>query len=344
MQLHAPNWPRSATNRLVSRHLFSLRLAVAGVGALVAATVAVGQEFPYKPIRLVTELAPGTGGDVALRRLIPHVSATIGQPVVIDNRPGAGGIVAADVVARASPDGYTLLAASQNALIMGRFLSKANTLDVFRDFVAITQLWTATTLLLAGPTVGVKSAAELIAYAKANPGKVSYGTSGLGTSHHFTGEEIQQLTGAKLVHVPYKGGVGSMQAAMTGEVDVAIGFGATALPLIHSGKVRVLATIQGKPFGGMPEVPALADVIPGFEAPPSWLGVFGPAGLPPALINRLRAVIGAALAAPGLAAKNMLEGLQFVGNSPEAFTVQLRKQTELIGRIAKTANIARTAR
>jgi tripartite-type tricarboxylate transporter receptor subunit TctC len=320
-----------------------LRLIATPVAIFVAsfafAMPAWCQPFPHKPIRMVTELAAGTGGDINMRRLLPQLSDAIGQSVILDNRPGAGGIVAAELVMRALPDGYTLLAASQNALVMGRFLSKTNKIDVFRDLVPITQVWKATTLILAGPNLPVKSIDELLQYAKSHPGKVSYGTSGFGTSHHFSGEEIQQLTGVRLVHVPYKGGTGSMQAAMTGEVDVAIGFGATALPVMRTGKVRVLAVIEGKPFAGMPEVPAIADIISGFEPPPSWLGVFGPAGLPPDLVQRLRGDIVKALDEPGLRARAGEEGLELVGNTPAQFAALLKKQIQLIGGIARAANI-----
>lgn len=307
--------------------------------ALIAASAAGGQPFPYRPIRMVTELAAGTGGDVYLRQLLPHISGSIGQAVIVDNRADAGGLVAAEFVARATPDGYTILAASQNALIMRRFLSKTRGVDVFTDLVPITELWKATTLILVGPALPVKSLAELIEHARANPGKLSYGTSGFGTSHHLTGEQIQQLAGIRLVHVPYKGGVGSMQAAMAGEVHIAIGFGATALPVIRSGKVRALALVEGRRLGNMADVPSAADLIPGFEPPPSWLGLFGPAGLSQARLERLSGDITKALQSPELRAKGGEEGFELVGSSPKEFAASLRKQYELIGRIAKAANI-----
>ena len=330
--------------RGASRRRVRISRALIAVAGLTLALSAFPQEYPHKPIRMVTELAAGTGGDVFLRRLVPHVTSALGQPLILDNRSGAGGLVAAELVMRAAPDGYTLLAATQNALVMGRFLSKSNTIDVFRDFVPITQIWKASTLIAVGPNLPVKSIGELVDYAKANPGKVSYGTSGLGTSHHFSGEEIQQLTGTRWVHVPYKGGVGSMQAAMTGQVDVAIGFAATALPILRSGKLKLLAMVEGKPFGGLPEVPAVADVIPGFETPPSWLGVFGPAQLTPRLTERLRLDVEKAIQASGLRAKAAEEGVELVSTTSAEFAAQIRRQIALIGRIAKAANVQPTER
>lgn len=317
-------------------------LYLAAVACVAIPPVTHAQDFPRRPVRMITELAAGTGGDVYLRKLFPYISNVIGQPVVLDNRPGAGGVVAGELVARATADGYTLLAASQNALIIRRFLSKTNSVDVFKDLVAITEIWKATTLILANISLPVKSLAELIVFARANPDKLSYGTSGFGTSHHFTGEQIQQLTGIRMVHLAYKGGVGSMQAAMTGEVHLAIGLAATAMPVIRSGKVRVLAIVEGKPFGPMSDVPTATDVIPGFEPPPSWIGLFGPARLPPPLLQRLNTFVVKALNSPEQRANVNVEGFELVANSPGEFSAELKKQDNLIGRIAKAANIQPT--
>jgi tripartite-type tricarboxylate transporter receptor subunit TctC len=321
------------------RHPHDLARALVFSMALIATSGAIGQPYPYRPIRMLTELAAGTGGDVFLRFLIPAISENLGQPVIIDNRAGAGGLVAAETVARAAPDGYTILAATQNALIMRPFLTKAPGVDVFKDLAPVTAIWKATTLILTGPALPVKSIAELIDYAKANPGKVSYGTSGLGTSHHFTGEQIQQLTGIRMVHVPYKGGVGSMQAAMTGEVHIAIGFAATAVPIIRTGKVRVLALVEGRRLGNQTDIPLASSLIPGFEPPPSWGAVFGPAGLPQARAEQLRDAIAKALKAPELRARADEEGFELIGNTPKELIAELRKQFDLIGRIAKAAKI-----
>jgi tripartite-type tricarboxylate transporter receptor subunit TctC len=312
---------------------------LAFAAALTVTSVAVGQPYPYRPIRMLTELAAGTGGDVYLRFLLPRFMEDIGQTVILDNRAGAGGLVAAETVMRAAPDGYTILAATQNALIMRPFLSKSPGVNVFKDLVPISQIWKATTLILAGPAIPAKSLGELIAYAKANPGKVSYGTSGIGTSHHFTGEQIQQLTGVRLVHVPYKGGVGSMQAAMTGEVHIAIGFAATAVPIVRTGKVRILALVEGKRLGNMTDLPLASALIPGFEPPPSWGGLFGPAGLPQPLIQRLQSAVAKAIQGPEVRARSDEEGFEVLASTPKEFTAELKKQYDLIGRIAKAAKI-----
>ena len=317
-------------------------MSIAAVACAVGTPTAYPQGFPIKPIRIVTEYGPGTGGDLFLRILMPYVANNLGQPVVLENRDGAGGVRAAEAVARSLPDGYTILAASQNALIVRRFLAQTISVDVFKDLIPITAVTKSITIVLSNESLPVKSFAELLSYAKANPGKLSYGTSGIGTSHHFSGEEIQQLTGIKMVHVAYKSGVGSMQAVMTGEVHLAIGLAASALPVIRSGKVNVLAMVEGKRFGPIPDVPAVSDLVPGFEPPPSWTGLFVPAGVPQPVLKRLSSAFVKALHTPELRTAKGIEGFEVVGNSAEEFAAALKKDFNLVSRITKAANIRPT--
>ncbi|HSV81224.1 MAG TPA: tripartite tricarboxylate transporter substrate binding protein [Ramlibacter sp.] len=305
--------------------------ALAGV-----ATPAAAQEFPARPIRLIVEYPAGTGGDNYLRTLATYMAKDLGQPVVIENRAGGGGLIAAEAVAKSAPDGYTVLAASQSPLIIRPYIARGQQLDAFRDLMPVTQVYNATTLILAHKSFPAQNLQELIAYAKANPGKVFYATSGLGTSHHFTGEALQQMTGIKLTHVPYKGGTGSMQAVMTGEVQVAIGFGGSAVTAINSGNVKVLALVEGKRFMGNTNIPEVSQLVRGFEAPPSWTGLFVAARTPPAIVRRLQAAVAKAQRAPDFPAS---DGIEAVGSTPEQFATVLRSQYNLIGKLAKSANI-----
>jgi len=231
------------------------------------------------------------------------------------------------------------LAASQNPLIIRPYLVKKQSLNVFKDLTAITLLWQATTVVLSNGALPVTSLAELIEYAKANPGKLSYGSSGFGSSHHFTGEELQQLTRTKMVHIPYTGGIGAIKAVMTGEVQVAIGLAQSAVPIIRSSKVRVLALVQGKRFSSMPDVPYVSAIVPGFEPPPSWVGLFTAAGLPSDILRRLHSDVAKALSSPKLRFQSVDEGYELIANAPEEFTAQLRSEFNLIGRISKSAGI-----
>lgn len=320
----------------------SIRNRIGLIGSIVAVLLAsvlspaLAQEFPSKPIRMIVEYPAGTGGDGFLRVLATHMSKDLGQQVIIDNRPGAGGLLAAEAVARSVPDGYTVLAASQSPLIIRPFVAKGQGLDVFRDLMPVTKVYNATTLILAHKSFPGNNLADLIAYARANPGKVFYGTSGLGTSHHFTGEALQQMTGIEMKHVPYKGGTGSMQAVTAGEVPIAIGFGGSAIGAIKSGNVRVLALVEGERFMNMSNIQVVSQVVRGFEAPPSWTGLFVAPNTPPALVRRINAAVVKSLSAADFP---VFDGIDALGNSPEQFAAELRSQFNLIGKLAKTANI-----
>lgn len=303
---------------------------------LMAAGQAWSQDFPNKPIRMIVEYPAGTGGDAFLRALANGMSKDLGQQVVIDNRAGGGGIIAAEAVARASPDGYTVLAASSSPLLIRPYVSKGQSVDVFKDLTPVSLVYNASSVILVHKSFPATTLGELLAYAKANPGKVSYATSGIGTTYHFLGEAIHQVTGINMVHVPYRGGAGSMQAVMSGEVPVAMGFSGSAVAAVNSGNVRVVALVEGKRFMGLSNLPDITQALPGFEAPPTWTGLFFPAGTPASLVRRIQASVAKVIATPDFPS---FEGVELVGSSPEQFASALRAQYNLMGRLAKMANI-----
>ena len=181
-----------------------LRLAVPVLAMTLGAPLALAQSYPSKPIRIVTQFAPGASGDTSLRVITPTMAQDLGQPVVIDNRAGGGGMVAAELVARAPGDGYTLLGGTSATQIIRPFITRERSFDPVKDFTPITALYTTVTLLVTNPSLGISTPAELIDYARRNPGKLAYGTSGIGTDHHLNAELISQLAGIRLLHVPYK--------------------------------------------------------------------------------------------------------------------------------------------
>ena len=205
-----------------------LALCFMGTGA------AIAQDYPSKPVRILVEFAAGDGGDILVRALARQMSVVMNQPVIVENRTGGGGVVAAEAAIRSAADGYTILAGTPNGLVVRRFLAKQQSFDVLKDLTPITAVARTTTYVVT--TAGrFKTLAELIAFAKANPGKISYGTSGHGSAHHLTGEQIQMLTGARMEHVPYKGGTLPMQEAAAGTIPVAIGI----VSIVQIGRAHV---------------------------------------------------------------------------------------------------------
>lgn len=301
----------------------------------------LAQDYPSKPVRILVEFAAGDGGDIQVRAVARQLSVVMNQPVIVENRVGGGGLVAGEALIRTAPDGYTLLAGSPNSLVVRRFLARQQTFDVLKDFTPITAIAQTTTYIV-GTAGRFKSLGDLIAYAKANPGKISYGTSGNGSAHHLTGEQIQMLTGMRMEHVPYKGGALPMQEAATGTIPLAIGIVSIAQPLVNAGKLQVLGVVSAKRSPLMPDAPAVPEVVPGFEAPPSWTGLFGPANLPPAILRRINADTVNALNAQET--RQRLAELRFdpLPMTPEEFAAQIRRDIELVGRIVKAANIQPT--
>jgi tripartite-type tricarboxylate transporter receptor subunit TctC len=307
---------------------------------LFVASAAWAQSYPIKPVHLVSQFAAGSTGDVLCRVMASAISELGGQPVIVDNRPGAGGVLAAELVARSAPDGYNLLVATTGTQVMRVHLAKSQSFDPVRDFTAITEVGETVTLLVAHPSFGPNSLREMLDYARKNPGKVAYGTSGIGSPHHLSAELLQQLSGVKLLHVPYKASAQALQDTVAGQLATTFAISGLAVPALRSGKVKPLAVNRDTRFTILPDVPTMAEVVPGFETPPSWTGLFGPASMREALLRQVHAMVVKALNAPAVRAK-LAEGYFDVitNKTPEEFQAQIARQIDLVGGIVKAAGI-----
>lgn len=322
----------------------NIRLA-AGAGilsALMTVSGAQGQAYPSKPVRIITQFSAGSSGDTVVRTVTQPLSELMGQPIVVENQAGAGGVVAAQQVARSAPDGYTLMAGTSATQVIRRFMSKTMPFDPVKDFTPISQFIQSVTTLVVSPSLPVSNLRELIDYAKANPGKIAYGTSGVGSEHHLSGEQIAQITGAQMVHVPYKASLQALLDVAADRLPMAFAILSVALPQAKAGKVRLIAVVRENRSSRVPDLPALAEAVPGFEPPPSWVGLLGPANLPPAIQKRISSDTIRALNLPDTRQKLDAQGLDVIASTPEEFAAQIRRQTELVGKIVKGAGIQPT--
>jgi tripartite-type tricarboxylate transporter receptor subunit TctC len=300
-------------------------------------SAAHAQAYPSKPIRCIMAIAGGA--DIVARLVAQGLSVSMGQPVVVETQAGAGGAVGADMVARAAPDGYTFMLASSSTQVMNRFLSKSARLDPVKDFTALTKAFETVLLLVINPSLPVNSVSELIDYAKRNPGKLSYGTSGIGTSHHLAGEEIKLITGIDWVHVPYKGGPPVITDLISGQIQVGFTILATAGPYMNSGKMKILAVNNNNRYPVIPNIPATGEQIPGYDAPPAWSGYFGPAGMAQPVARRLHDELVKALNQPEVKSKAQDIGFVIETGSPEDLIKTIQKDVVVVGKIVKAVGI-----
>jgi tripartite-type tricarboxylate transporter receptor subunit TctC len=321
---------------------------IASTGALLtgmALTIAGGgagaQEYPAKPIRIISEYGAGAGGDIFFRPLAVQLAAAAGQQWIIENRPGAGALLAVETAMRATPDGYTLLLASQNVPVTRRYLSKSKPIEPTVDLTPISAIWRTTLVISAHPSFQPKTLKEMLAYAKANPGKVAYTTSGIGTQAHFAGASLAVLTGTNLLHIPYSNNRQVLDV-VTGDAPISINIVSPVLPHVRSGRLRPLAVAGYKRLDVLPNVPAVSEVIPKFEPPPTWSAIFGPPGLSKEVVARLNAIVAKATANPELRAKGTADGFELIGNSAADFSAQLKRDIEVAGRLVKAAKIEPT--
>ena len=317
-----------------------LLVAAACLACATPAATLAQSPYPSKPIRMIAEFGAGSGGDLVLRAIQAPMGETLGQPVIIENRPGASGVLAADQVSKAAPDGYVIGALTPNGLVSRRFLAKGGaTIDVLKDLTPLSAVGETVTLILASQTSPVKTVKEMIDYGKAYPGKLSYGTSGFGTTHHLSQEQVRMITGADLLHIPYKTGVEAVQGLLSNQIPIAYSILGSIGPHLKSGKVIALARVGTTRYEPLPNVPALSEAAPGFQTPPSWTGLFAPPNLPPAILARLGGDIVKALQMPSTKAKLVETGFEVIGNTPAEFAALIRSQIELTGKIVKAANI-----
>jgi tripartite-type tricarboxylate transporter receptor subunit TctC len=316
-----------------SVHLTSgLALAFSTAGAF-------AQAYPVKPLRMVTQFVAGSGGDALIRLMATPLAENLGQAVIIENRAGAGGIVAAEVVARAAPDGYTFLAATPNIPVVRVAAESKMSFDPQKDLVPLTAVASTPSIFIVNPSLPVNSYRELMDYAKKFPDKLSYGTSGVGSAHHLAAEQIRMLTGIQLVHVPYKAGQQALLDVVTGQIPTSWVILGEAVPLAKAGKIRVLVTREEKRVSAFPDVPAIGELVPGFEPLPGWTGLFTPANVPQPVFRRLSGDVMKSLQLPETRAKINQIGFEVSANTPEQFAAQIKREIALTARIAKAAGI-----
>ena len=316
----------------------SSALALCWAALLFHAFVAHGQAYPAKPIRMIVPQSAGGSTDLVARTIAQRLDDALKQPVVIDNRPGAGSINGTDIVAKAAPDGYTLLAIAASFTITPN-LRKRLPFDPVRDFMPITQFVILPHILVVHPSVPVKSVKELIALVKSKPGELNCAISGVGTSTHLALEQFMFMTGTKMLAVPYKGGAPGMTALLGGQVQLYFATISTALPHIKTGKLRALAVTSAKRSVAAPEYPTVAEEgVPGYEHS-SWVGLLAPVRTPQPIIARLNAESVKIVNAPQVKNSLLRDGLESVGNSPQEFSAVIRAEIDKWRKLVKVAGI-----
>lgn len=317
------------------------RKLLRSTGALLVAgalpLAARAQAWPTRPVRFIVPFPPGGPVDTTARAMTAKLSEYWGQPVVIDNRAGAGGILGADIAAHAPADGYNFFVCSIHHSVLPS-LKKKLPYDIQKDFVPVSFAALFPVILVANPSLPVKTVPELIAYAKANPEKVSFSSAGTGGGTHLAGELFKDMAGVSLLHVPYKGSAPAMTDLLGGVVQVMFADAPTALPQIRSGRVRPLAVASPRRSALVPELPTIAESVPGYEAY-SWAGVVAPTGTPSEIVKKVSADIVRALSDPEVRQRLLEAGAEAMPGTPEQFGAQLQAEIDKWAKVVKAANI-----
>ncbi len=304
---------------------------------LAVAAPAQAQSYPDKPIKLVVPFAPAGATDVLARIVGQKLSELEKQPVIVDNRAGAGGNIGSDAVAKAAPDGYTLLMGAVGTHAINVSLYKKMPYDPVKDFIPVVLVATVPNVLVVPASLPVNSVKELIAYGKANPGKLNFGSSGNGTSIHLSGELFKSMTGMDMQHVPYKGSGPATVDLLSGQVQMMFDNLPSAMPNIKSGKLKALAVTSAKRSPSLPDVPTIAEAgVPGYEAP-SWFGILVPKGTPPGIVAKLNTDINKILAMPDTKKKFLEQGAEPAGGTPEQFAALINSEIPKWAKVVKAS-------
>lgn len=314
-------------------------LTVLVVAALVGwhAPVSAQKAYPSKPIRIISPFSPGGGNDTICRAIAPKLIERLGQRVLVENRAGANGTIGTEIAAHSAPDGYTIVLIPSGHAVNAS-LRKKLPYDSIKDFTPITMVGSSPLVLVAHPAVPANNVKELVALAKARPEQLTYGSAGVGSSGHLAGALFETLTGAKMVHVPYKGMALAIVDLISGQIFVAFATSLSSVPHVRSGRLRALATTGTERSAVLPDMPTVAEAVPGYEAS-LWYGFVGPAGIPPEIVHRLNSEIIAALESPEVRRRLTGQGLDVRPSTPEEFGRLLRNDLARWAKVVQRAGL-----
>jgi tripartite-type tricarboxylate transporter receptor subunit TctC len=317
----------------------ALLAAAAALPWIPSAARAQAAGWPNRPVRIIVAFPPGQATDQAARALAQRLSETMGQQFVVENRPGAASIIGSEAAARAPNDGYTLFMGSSGSLAVNPGMYAKLPYDPIRDFVPIGLALKVPFFLVVNPSVPARSVAELVAYLKANPGKVNFGTAGNGASNHLSAEYFRSVAGVDMVHVPYKGSPPAVTDLLGGQISVMFETGPLTVPHVKTGKLRALAVASAQRSSALPELVTIAESgYPGFEAV-GWAGLLAPAGTPREIVTRVNAEMVRSLAMPELKERFVAMGAELVSSTPEEFDAYIRSETAKWGKVIKDVGI-----
>jgi tripartite-type tricarboxylate transporter receptor subunit TctC len=311
--------------------------ALAGLALSLAPALAAAQAWPSKPLKLIVPFTAGGSTDTVARIVAEKLTTRLGQPVIVDNRAGAGGAIGSDVAAKSPPDGYTMLVGTSSTMAIAPYVYTKLPYEPTRDFAPVTLLGTADIMIVVNSQVPVHNVHELLAYAKANPGKLTFASGGNGSISHLLGEYFKSMAGIDMLHVPYKGDAQMVTDLLGGQVDMAFGTAVAFLPYVKSGKVRALAVTNPKRSTTQTQLPTVSESgVPGYEAV-QWFGIAVPTGTPKEIVQRLSDEIRAILALPDVRARFAELGFDVVGDTPDEFAAFLRAENAKWKKIADIA-------